>query len=63
MFHLLLRVSRGRVRAKLHDPEAPVFLSSGDPTLPDVVVGEPTDMWGSVIVVNATESPASGLSE
>lgn len=45
---------RGRLRAKLVPPPSPVFLNLGDPTFPDLIVGEKTDAWGAVVVVNAT---------
>lgn len=51
---LLFNAGRGRLRAKLVPPPSPVFFNLGDPTLPDLVVGERTDTWGAVVVVNAT---------
>jgi hypothetical protein len=58
----LFATGRGRLKAKLTDPDASVFIETRDPTLPDLVVGERADTWGAVIVVNATDREADGLS-
>jgi dienelactone hydrolase len=58
----LVQCGRGRVKAKLVAPRAPAALSEQDPTLPDLVVGEPVDTWGAVIVVNATTARMDRLS-
>lgn len=58
----LFNVSRRRLKARLFPPPSTVFLDAGDPTLPDLVLGEKTQTWGAVVVTNATASTAKGLS-
>jgi len=43
--HLLFRVGRGRVRASLAPMAGGLELADPDPTLPDLVRGEPVDAW------------------
>ncbi len=51
----LFAVGRGRLRAKLVPPPAPVYVETSDPTLPDLVVGvDPRPDPAAVVVVNAT---------
>lgn len=52
---------RGRLRAQLSAVPAPASLDLRDPTLPDFRVGEKGDLWGAVIVRNATPAPMSNL--
>ncbi|MCH7945437.1 MAG: alpha/beta hydrolase, partial [Armatimonadetes bacterium] len=59
---LLFRVSRGRVRAKLVEPEGEIILERRDPTLPDFMVGEPGVLHGAVILTNATTEEWTRLS-
>jgi poly(3-hydroxybutyrate) depolymerase len=59
---LLMRSGRGSIRAKLYAPPAEVFLADGDQTLPDMIADTAIDSWGAVIVVNASEGTAQGLS-
>ena len=59
---ILFRVARGRLRAKLVDPEAEILLSSRDLTLPDLITGEDTQTWGAAIAINATVKPVDALS-
>ncbi len=59
--HLLFQGGRGRLRARLAAPPAPLFLDTADATLPDLLVGEAGQRWGAVVVVNATEAPRRGL--
>lgn len=56
----LVATGRGRLRVQLSMPPAPVFLQATDPTLPDRVVGEATDTWGAVVLVNATRQWVRG---
>ncbi|MHC4948064.1 MAG: prolyl oligopeptidase family serine peptidase [Planctomycetota bacterium] len=59
---LLFRVGRGRVRARLVEPPAPIFLEMRDVTVPDVVRGErPGERLMGVLVVNTTGEPRRGL--
>lgn len=61
---LLFLCGRGRLRATLTEPEAPVFLDAGNVTLPDLLAtGAPDDggsKWGAITVINATESALDG---
>jgi dienelactone hydrolase len=52
---LLFQGERGRIRARLFDPPAPVFFADNDNTLPDIVVGENRTVWAGIRIVNATE--------
>ncbi|MGC9326120.1 MAG: prolyl oligopeptidase family serine peptidase [Candidatus Hinthialibacter sp.] len=58
----LFMCSRGRLKVKLVPPHAPALLSQRDNTLPDLVVGEKTDAWGAMLVVNASAQTLQGLS-
>ncbi|MBN2325995.1 MAG: prolyl oligopeptidase family serine peptidase [Candidatus Omnitrophica bacterium] len=58
----LFLCSRGRLKAKLVTPHSPVLLSQRDNTLPDLVVGETTDAWAAMLVVNASSKTLKGLS-
>ena len=51
----LFQGERGRIRARLFDPPAPVFFTDSDPTLPDLVLGETRPVWAGIRLVNATE--------
>lgn len=44
----------GLLRARLQVARAPLLLNPRDATLPDLVVREPTDAWGAIVVLNAT---------
>jgi pimeloyl-ACP methyl ester carboxylesterase len=52
----LFEAGRGRLKARLAVPKAPVFLNLADTTTPDLVIGEPVVNEAAVVVVNATES-------
>ena len=58
---LLFRSGRGQFKVQLYEPPSPVFLHKADKTLPDLVLGQPTDTWGAVIIVNATLKAAEGF--
>jgi poly(3-hydroxybutyrate) depolymerase len=58
---LLIQSGRGSIGLKWYVPPSPVFLLDGDQTLPDLVVGQATDTWGAVIVINTTSQPTEGL--
>jgi dienelactone hydrolase len=57
----LFSCSRGRIRARLLPVTQPVALNTADSTLPDLVLGETAPQWGAVVVVNAADTPATGL--
>lgn len=57
----LFAAGRGRPRAKLTAPPARAFFNLGDTTFPDLIVGQTGQVWGGVIVVNATEAWSEGL--
>ncbi|MFT5232783.1 MAG: dienelactone hydrolase [Candidatus Krumholzibacteriia bacterium] len=45
----------GLMKAQLTRMGQPLQLNASDATLPDLVVGEETDSWGSVVVINGTD--------
>ncbi|HMS53795.1 MAG TPA: prolyl oligopeptidase family serine peptidase [Fimbriimonadaceae bacterium] len=51
----LFSAGRGRLRAEIVNPPKPVYLNTGDPTLPDLIPSDKEPLWGAVIVVNATD--------
>jgi pimeloyl-ACP methyl ester carboxylesterase len=53
----LFHVGRGRLRAKLLPPIPAVQFDAGDVTLPDLVVGEETIAFGSIVLHNASCLP------
>src|SRR5262249_38955340 len=61
MNEFLFHGGRGQVRAKLNEPKSAVFIDPVDPTLPDLIAGQPVDGWGAVLVVNATRDWQRGL--
>jgi hypothetical protein len=60
---LLFRCSRaGKLLVRLSSvPADGVLLTVGDATLPDLVVGEDTDVWLGVVVINASTQTQRGL--
>ena len=52
--HFLFRCTRGRLKAVLSAPVAPILLNEKDVTVPDLLVGERAEAWGAIVVVNAT---------
>ncbi|WP_169981042.1 carboxylesterase family protein [Tautonia rosea] len=58
---LLFSVGRGRLRARLVEPEQPLSLDSNDPTLPDLVEGEAVETVAAVLVRNASKTTATDL--
>lgn len=58
---LLFRCSRGRLKIILSEPSSKVLLNGKDVTLPDFVVGERIETWGSIVVLNATDQVQRGL--
>ncbi len=54
---LLFLCGRGELHVKLVRPTASVMLDTRDMTLPDLLLGEKTQTWGAVIVINATTDP------
>jgi hypothetical protein len=60
----LFRVGRGRVRAKLVEPDGAVLFNERDATLPDLLRGGtagPEAVWGGVPVINATAEALTDL--
>ena len=49
----LFYLTRGRLKVVLHEPESEILLNVKDHTLPDLIVGEAMDSWGSIVVINA----------
>jgi predicted esterase len=60
---MLFRCSRaGKLLVRLSSvPADGVLLNVGDATLPDLVVGEDTDVWLGVVVINASTQTQRGL--
>jgi len=58
---LLIASGRGGLTARLEQPRASHQLNLGDPTLPDVLTSDRGELWGSVVVLNNAESPATTL--
>ena len=54
---LLFKVTRGRLKVKLHEPASSAQLNVLDQTLPDLIQGEDLDSWGAIVVINAGEKP------
>jgi len=52
--HLLFRCTRGRLKVVLSEPSGPVLFNEKDVTLPDAIAGEPCELWGAIVVMNAT---------
>ncbi len=57
----LFHVGRGRLSAKLTEPKSPIMLSTSDATLPDFIIGEKSELWGAVVVINATSETLNNL--
>jgi poly(3-hydroxybutyrate) depolymerase len=50
----LFQSGRGDLRAKLIAPPAPLSIHTADSTLPDIILGEREQLWGAVVLLNAT---------
>lgn len=53
----LFSAGRGRLRAELVSPPKPLYLNTGDLTLPDVIPSDREPLWAAAIIVNATDKP------
>jgi pimeloyl-ACP methyl ester carboxylesterase len=58
---LLFQGGRGRLHAKLVEPEGPAVLDARDATLPDYREDEDDSPLGALVVVNASEKPLARL--
>lgn len=58
---LLFHVSRGALRASLREPTGLIEFNTAEATLPTLVVGEPADTVGAVVLINATNEWMRGL--
>ena len=58
---LLVQGERGRLRVRLFDPPAPLFLTDVDATLPDLLPGETGQYWTGLRLVNATADTVTGI--
>lgn len=58
---VLVQSGRGQLRIEQETPRASAQIEVADATMPDLVVGTPTDSWGAVVVVNATTGELRGL--
>ena len=50
----LFQCARGRLRARLTIPDAPIQMETADLTLPDLVVSRREPIWGAVVLLNVT---------
>ncbi|HVV72350.1 MAG TPA: hypothetical protein VHI52_12775, partial [Verrucomicrobiae bacterium] len=57
----LFQCSRGRLKAKLTEPQSNLFFNEADPTLPDVRTGERGPLKGAVVLVNASTHPVEAI--
>jgi len=57
----LFQGERGRIRARLFDPPAPVFFTESDATLPDLVAGENGPSWAGIRLVNASDAAIDAI--
>ncbi|MBI5021573.1 MAG: prolyl oligopeptidase family serine peptidase [Ignavibacteriales bacterium] len=57
----LFRCQRGRFKAKLYNPSKNIMFNTRDITIPDFIVGEKIDTWGSVVIVNASDKTLNNL--
>ncbi|MFC1652089.1 sugar-binding protein [Planctomycetota bacterium] len=53
--------SRGRAKLILLDPPTSLLFNTRDTTLPNLIVGHPTDTQGAIVVINATEQAQTNL--
>ena len=58
---ILFQVGRGRVRAKLIEPPAPISLDLRDATTPDLIEGGKGKSWAAVVIRNATSETLGDL--
>jgi dienelactone hydrolase len=58
---LLFYVGRGKLKARLVPPRTLVSLDASDMTLPDVIIGEPKEMWASIVLINAGNDDLADL--
>jgi len=58
----LFAVGRGQLVARLTPPDAPQQIDTGDVTVPDVIPTDKGNLFGSVVVINSTDSDVTDLS-
>ncbi|HEU5117932.1 MAG TPA: hypothetical protein VFT74_14995, partial [Isosphaeraceae bacterium] len=54
--HFLFQIGRGSLKARLLTPRARATIEPADTTLPDLVVGVPSQGLGAVLIANASET-------
>ena len=57
----LFAAGRGRLRLKLSPPQQPVYIDNQDSTLPDLIAGRASEVWGAVRVINTTTNSIQHL--
>ncbi len=57
----LFAVARGALSARLVPAPKDAYLDLGDPTLPDLMVGDKAEHWGAVVVINTTREDQKNL--
>jgi Prolyl oligopeptidase family len=58
---LLFLVGRGRLQARLVKASSPALLDNRDTTLPDFLAAEKAPVWASIVILNASTEPLTGL--
>ncbi len=58
---LLFRTSRGRIKARIYSPSASAMFIKKDFTTPDFLIGQKSDTWAGVTVINATNARMENL--
>jgi len=59
--HLVLHCALGELMVKLATAKPTAMLDARDATLPDLIVGERTQTWGAVVVINPSIGPLKGI--
>ena len=58
---LLFRCQRGRLKVKIYPPKFPIMFNPKDVTIPDFIVGEKIDTWGSIVIINSSDKTLKDL--
>lgn len=58
---LLVQGMTGSLSVSLELPGSEAVFNTADTTLPDLIVGQPTDSLAAVTIINATDAPLAGL--
>ena len=50
----VFQCGRGKLKAQLIPPKSVLQFDFSDPTLPDLIIGQPLELWGGVVVINSS---------